>query len=112
MLSLIFAALLSVAPASTSAVINPLETSVERRNEIAAVEASFTEATKVKDAAALKSLMGSDFVLTGDDMPGPLPGATWLANLQRMTLHSYTTRVVDVRSYGNLVIATVEGDWE
>lgn len=45
-------------------------------------------------------------------MPAPLPAAVWLANLRRMTLHSYTTRVIGVRSYGGLVITTVEGEWE
>lgn len=110
-LHLMLAALL-LQPAAATPVSSPLVTSAERQSAIVAAEAAFTDATRSKDEAALKTILASDFGLTAADMPDPLPAATWLANLKRMTLHSYVTRVVDVRSYGDLAIATVEGEWE
>jgi hypothetical protein len=35
-----------------------------------------------------------------------------MQNLQRMTISRYDARVVDVRSYGNIAVARVEGGWD
>jgi len=80
----------------------------------AAVEAAsnaWTEAIRRKDLAALATLMAPEFTLTDGDAKDPFPIKPWLANLQKMQVDHYETRITDVRTYGNIAVATVDGHW-
>lgn len=56
--------------------------------------------------------MAPEFTLTQGDSAEPFPWEPWLQNLTNMALARYSTDVVDVRSYGKIAVARVEGDWD
>ena len=57
--------------------------------------------------------MAPEFVLTGDDdTKRSVPRDLWMNNLQKMAISHYDARVLDVRSYGKIAVANVEGRWD
>jgi ketosteroid isomerase-like protein len=81
------------------------------RGQIEAATNAWTLATQGKDLPALRTMMAPEFTLTGGDGRDPLPLDLWLNNLEQMRFDNYQTRVTDVRTYGSIAIATVEGEW-
>ena len=85
----------------------------EPREEIASVNARWTEAVARKDMAAVESIIAPEFELTGGAATAKdiVPRAVWLANLQRMDISSYDTRITDLKVVGDIAVATVKGSW-
>ncbi|HEX8570211.1 MAG TPA: nuclear transport factor 2 family protein [Caulobacteraceae bacterium] len=81
------------------------------RAEIEAAEAAWSQALIAKDAAALERLLAPEFRLEGAHSAEATPRDRWLANLGRMDIRSYVTRVTAVRVDGDTAVADVSGDW-
>jgi ketosteroid isomerase-like protein len=81
-------------------------------SEIIAATERWNRAILARDREALARVMADDFTLTGDDLREALPREAWLANLMNMTVTAYEARVVDVRTYGKIAIAELQGRWD
>lgn len=83
------------------------------RSQIVAATAAWNKAIVENATSALQMVMAPEFTLTGDDDPKrSVPRDPWTQNLQKMTISLYDARVVDVRSYGKIAVARVEGGWD
>ena len=83
------------------------------QSQITAATLAWNTAIIEKNTSALEVIMAPEFTLTGDDdLTRKVPRDPWMQNLQRMTIARYEARVVDVRSYGKLAVAQVEGGWD
>lgn len=107
-------ALISACTANSGLVAGPSSTEATPAEfaQIRAATNAWNAAIVAKDVAALQSIMAPEFALTGEDGGPPFPRDLWLQNLQRMSLQSYHANVVDVRTYGKIAIARVEGGWD
>lgn len=105
---------LSVACTTASPPPHSLASTAPRQVEMQVRSASsaWNEAIVAKDMEALRTFMAPEFTLTVDDARNPLPLEQWLQNLPNMTFHRYATRILDVRTYGQLAVASVEGEWD
>ena len=114
--ALVFAALL-LASACTTASRSPGQgalsaASADEWAQIEAATQAWDRAIVAKDLAALQNLMTPEFTLTQGDGAEPFPREAWLQNLNNMVLAHYSTRVVGIRSYGQVAVARVEGKWD
>ena len=81
--------------------------------DIRAAEAEWNAAIMARDQAILDRYTAPEFELTGgaDGRDEAVPRGAWMANLKRMTLLEYETRVTDLHVAGDVAIATVAGNW-
>jgi uncharacterized protein (TIGR02246 family) len=107
----------ALASACTTTAASPAQdaftaASVDERAQVEAATRAWDRAIVAKDVAALRHLMAPEFTLTGGDGSQPFPREAWLHNLGNMVLARYSTRVMDVRAYGQIAVARVEGEWD
>lgn len=79
------------------------------RSQIVAATAVWNKAIFMKDTSALQTVMAPEFTLTEGDTRRLVHRDLWMQNLQKMTVSNFDARVVDVRSYGKIAVARVEG---
>lgn len=81
--------------------------------QIVSATAAWNNAIIEKNIRVLQTVMAPEFTLTGDDdTRRAVRRDPWMQNLQKMTISHYAARVVDVRIYGKIAVARVEGGWD
>lgn len=74
----------------------------EAHDDFAAYERSWTVAMQQRDSTTLEAIMGPDFRLVGDGIPGEVPRERWLAT----TLHDLTIDSVALHD----IFPVIQGD--
>jgi ketosteroid isomerase-like protein len=103
---------LMFAAAALAVTISAPAAAQDTREEVNRASTAWNEAIRAADAAAAERFMAPEYALAFGDGANPVPRAVWLRNLAGMKMHSYTTRIADLRMHGPFAVATVEGEWD
>jgi ketosteroid isomerase-like protein len=81
-------------------------------DELELAESRLLTALQRADLAGVAELLRDDFLITTAGwMPEPIDKSTWLAGLfERMTLDSFTLRLIATRRFDATAVALVESD--